>query len=261
MILRISHPMRGQLFYVDETGRMPTLRCEASLLASDNQAVKAPMQWTLHISDNIWPGACPSAKMGRQIMRLQGSSVGMGIWMPPFNTVCGGDATLTVSAQYEGEVYEASVSFRIRGKNPSPEAVLARMGGEHTPLTRLAQCLSALKQFDVQGMPFLGEHGEVGIMQLCDPAARWHQRWSWPHNVEAGQALLQQQQGLAKAYLDQHRIDGGYPNDEALSDAGVLMREMMQRFLGGAYWRWDEPNGQWRRNPPDDTLDKVLQHN
>jgi hypothetical protein len=196
--------------------------------------------------------------MGRQIMSLQGSSVGLGVWTPSFHTVCGGDATLAVSADYQGEAYQASISFRIRGKNPSPGAILERLGGEHALLSRLARFLSALKQFDVQGMPHVGQHGEVGIMQLCDPAARWPERWSWVHNVEAGKASLQRAQGIAKAYLDQHRIEGNYPNNQSLSDGGVLQREMMQRVLGGVYWQWDERKAQWQSNPPDDAVETLL---
>jgi hypothetical protein len=259
MILQINHPMPAQLFYIDAMGRMPMVRCEASLLDNRNQAVTTPMQWSLQITDNIWPGACPSAKLGRQVMSLQGSSVGMGIWTPPFHTVCGGDATLTVSADYQGRVYRASVRFRIRGKNPSPDAVLERLGGEYSSLSHLARFLSALHQFDIQGMPQLGEHGEVGIMQLCDPAARSAERWSWTHNVAAGKALLQRAQGIAKAYLDQHRVEGNYPNNQSLGDNGVLQRETMQRFLGGAYWQWDERKAQWQDNPPDDALEILLQ--
>ena len=259
MILHINHPKPGQLFYIDETGRMPKVRCEASLLDRANQAVKAPMQWSLQIVDNIWPGACPSAKLGRQVKSFGGASVGIGIWAPSFHTVCGGDATLTVAADYQGEAYQASVSFRIRGRNPSPDAVLERLGGANSPLSHLARFLSALKQFDLQGMPYLGKDGEVGIMQLCHPAARWPERWSWVHNVEAGKARLRRAQGVAKGYLDQHRIEGNYPNNQSLNDSSVLLREMMQRFLGGVYWQWDEGKAQWQCNPPDDALESLMQ--
>ncbi|WP_455211088.1 hypothetical protein [Kaarinaea lacus] len=258
MNLQIRYPMPGQLFYIDELGCMPALRCEASLRDSHNQILKAPMQWILQISENIWPGACPSAKMGKQVLNLQSTSVGMGIWIPSFNNVCGGDATLIVGAEYQGEVYQASVNFRIRGKNPSPDAVEERLGGIHAPSTQLARFLSALQQFDVQGMPYVGAHGEVGIMQLCDPAAQWTQRWNWMHNVEAGKARLQSLQGIAKSYLDQHRIEGHYPNNRLLTDGDVLLRETIQRFLGGTYWQWDKRQLQWCANPPDDTLEKLL---
>jgi len=261
MILQIRHPLPNQRIYIDETGFMPMMRCEAYLLDDNDQIIKAPMQWALKITENIWPAQCPSAKIGRQVLNLQGSSIGMGMWMPPFNVVCGGDAMLTVSAEYQGEVYQAVVNFTIRGRNPSPDAVVERLGGKQAPLTRLARHLSALKQFDVQGMPYLGEDGEVGIMQLCEPAAQWSQRWSWMHNVEAAKSKLQRLQGISKGYLDQHREQGHYPNNLSLSDAAVLLRETLQRFLGGTYWQWDEPNSLWRPDPPDDTLDTLLQRN
>ncbi|MCG6971149.1 MAG: hypothetical protein LJE85_15380 [Gammaproteobacteria bacterium] len=278
MKLQISNPTPGQVFYIDALGRMPELRFEACLLNSQNQPMHAPLQWTLQITENIWPGACASAKLGRQVVQLQGTSVGLGIWIPVFNAHCGGDAILTVTAQYQGEDYQASVHFKIRGKNPASDAVVEYIGGELAPLTWLARFVSGLNQFDIQGMPLSGKHGAVGIMQLCNPAAQPHQRWSWVHNVQAGMSLLQRQQGNAKAYLNQHRLDGDagrltaipttmqtahpnanqYPNSESLSDDQVLLREILQRFLGDAYWQWDENIGQWRPNPPDDSVAEVL---
>ena len=166
MRLHISSPLPGQLFYIDETGRMPALRFEAGLLDGNQQLLKTPLQWVLQIAENVWPGACPNAKIGRQVINLQGMSMGLGNWIPSFNAICGGDATLSVSADYLGEVYRATVNFRIRGKNPSPEAVLDRLGGENSAMARLGRYLSGLKQFDMQGMPYLGENGEVGIIRF-----------------------------------------------------------------------------------------------
>ena len=136
---------------------------------------------------------------------------------------------------------------------------MEQLGGAGAPASHLARFLSALQQFDVQGMPYLGEHGEVGIMQLCDPAANSLQRWSWVHNLQAGKAQWQRLQGIAKAYLDQRRLDGRYPNNQSLSDGEVLLREVLQRFLGGAYWQWNEQQSHWRANPPDDSVEKLLQ--
>lgn len=275
MIIRIDHPLPGQIFYIDALGHMPALRFEACLLDADNQPVKASMQWELQILENIWPGACTTAKVGRQTVRLQGNSMGLGIWAPALASHCGGDAQLTVSASYRGENHQAGVSFKIRGTNPPPDMVMESMGGELSPSSRLARFISALRQFDVQGMPLLGEHGAVGIMQLCNPAATPQQRWSWVHNVQAGMGMLQRQEGIAKAYLDQHRRDADtaeqttpstatananqYPNNKSLNDDQVMLREMLQRFLGGPYWQWDETNRHWRANPPDDIVEKILQ--
>jgi len=261
MILRINKPFTGQIFHMDQSGHMPALRCEAVLLDNDEQPVKAPMQWLLEIQDNIWPARCPSAKIGRQVVRLQGASMGMGMWAPAFSAACGGDARLTVSAQWEGQTYSANVPFGIRARNPAPDAALSQLGGETSPLAQLAYHLSALRQFDVQGLPLVGKDGAVGILQLCDPAANSQQRWSWVHNVQAGKALFQQLQGQSRAYLDRHRSGRGaiqYLNDQDLSDGEVLLREILQRFLGGVYWRWDEQAALLRANPPDDAVDTLL---
>jgi hypothetical protein len=97
--------------------------------------------------------------------------------------------------------------------------------------------------------------------------------------VQAAMGLLQRQEGIAKAYLDQHRCDADsagqsatstaspsaipntnqYPNSESLNDDQVMLREMLQRFLGAAYWQWDETSGQWQANAPDDKVEKILQ--
>lgn len=259
MLLQITKPIAGQTFYIDTFGRMPNLRCEASVLDDENQVVKVPINWELQIAENVWPAACPSAKVGRQVFRSQGMSVGTGTWAPALNTVAGGEATLIVNSEHNGKALQAMVSFRIRGTNPAPDVVLEKMGGELTPLSLLAQYLSGLKQFDHQGMPKLGKRGEVGVMQLCDPAAKAQHRWCWVRNVEAGKDLLQRMQGIAKAYLDQHRIDNGYPNDQSLQDASVLLREMLQRYFGANYWRWDDVAQQWCAISPDNTVDALLQ--
>jgi hypothetical protein len=34
---------------------------------------------------------------------------------------------------------------------------------------------------------------------------------------------------------------------------------MLQRFLGGTYWQWDETSRQWQANPPDNKVEKILQ--
>ena len=261
MILRINKPFAGQIFHIDQSGHMPVLRCEAVLLDDQEQPVKSSMQWLLEIHDNIWPARCPSAKIGRQVVRLQGASVGMGVWSPAFDAPCGGDARLTVSSQWEGQTYSANVPFGIRGRNPAPDAVLKQLGGETSPLAQLAYHVSALRQFDVQGLPLVGKDGAVGMLQLCDPAASSHQRWSWVHNVQAGKALFQRLEGQSRAYLDRHRSGHGiiqYLNDQDLSDGEVLLREILQRFLGGAYWRRDEQAGLWCADPPDDAVDTLL---
>lgn len=259
MRIEFKQPLSGQLFHIDETGRMPSIRCEACLLDADNQVVKTAMQWELKVVENILPAACASAKLGRQMVSLQGMSAGIGAWVPAWNTAVGGEALLSVRAEHAGQVYEASVNFRIRGRNPSPDAVVERLGGKNSPAAWLASYLSGLKQFDIQGMPNFAENGSVGIMRLCDPAAKQFQRWSWVQNADAGKALLQRAEGMAKAHLDQHRIDGTYRNQRQLNDPTVLLFETLQRYLGGGYWEWDEQHQHWQASPPDDRVERLIQ--
>ncbi len=258
MKLQITNPGSNQILHIDALGNMPVLRCEAQLLGDDQQNLNVPMTWSLQIIDNVWPARCESSRLGRVVLQVEGQSMGRGIWLPTVARVQGGDAVLTVTAQHQEEMFTATVNFSIRGCNPPVDAVLDHLGGEGPPAALLARHLSAFKQFDFQGMPLVGARGEVGMMRLCNPAASVEQRWSWRQNTNAGKYLLQNAEASAKTHLNQHCVNGRYPNDQQFSDVQVVLRETLQRYLGGAYWQWYESGQQWCSNPPDNEVENML---
>jgi len=38
----------------------------------------------------------------------------------------------------------------------------------------------------------------------------------------------------------------------------VVLREILQRYLGGAYWQWHESEQQWCSNPPDSEVENMF---
>ena len=110
------------------------------------------------------------------------------------------------------------------------------------------------------GMPLLGPGGDVGVMQLCSPAATCAQRWNWSANVDAGMALLRQKRAAAGRYLNSHQVGMNYPNSLGLSNAEVLQRETLQRYNGGRYWTWHSGRNRWEPNPPNNYVANLLAH-
>lgn len=136
--------------------------------------------------------------------------------------------------------------------------VILRLGGANSAGERIACQESRKRQFDATGMPLLGTGGDVGVMQLCNPAANCNQRWNWSANVDQGLALIRTKETEARTYLNGHRINGRYPNDLDLNDENVLLRETVQRYNGGTYWSWNTALNQWQAAPPNGYVDLVL---
>jgi hypothetical protein len=86
-------------------------------------------------------------------------------------------------------------------------------------------------------------------MQFCNPAATCSQRWDWTANVDGGVALLGAKRGAARRYLNRHRVDGHYPNDQGYNDARVLLLETIKRYNQGHYWEWNSTANQWEVDP------------
>ena len=165
---------------------------------------------------------------------------------------------ITVRATVGGNTLQASVNIRIRGTNPARALVTQRLGGAGTAADRIACHESGRRQFDTTGMPLRGRGGDVGVMQLCNPAASCAQRWNWTANVDAGVALMAEKSSPARSHLNKHQVQGHYPNNQNLDDAGVLLRETIQRFNGGAYWTWNPAQNRWEPAPPNGYVAAVL---
>ncbi len=255
----INSPARNTRINIDATPRMPSILCRAGITGvTPDPTPSTDFSWSAVITETVAHGGCASSRVGRCQLTLPAAAVRGGSWTPAFPSIQGGEVVITVSATVGGARLTATVNVQIRGTNPAPAAITARLGGAGTAADRIACNESHRRQFDGTGMPLLGTGGDVGIMQLCNPAATCGERWDWTANVAAGLALLAQKQTAATHHLNHHRVGVHYPNDAGLIDADVVLRETIQRYNGGAYWQWDQTHSQWHASPPNHYVAHVL---
>lgn len=259
MPLTIVQPAPNTRFNIDATPRMPTITCQARITGlQPDPTPNTLFNWSIQITEAVRASSCPSSRVGNCRLVTEQQNVRGGIWTPTFNTIQGGDAIISVTVIQGNTRLSASVNVQIRGTNPTATTITQRVGGPGTAGDQIACRESGRRQFDGTGMPLLGPGGDVGVMQLCSPAATCLQRWDWTANVAAGLALLGNKEAAARRHLNQHTLNGHYPNNQGLDDAGVLLRETLQRYNGGAYWRWNATTHQWESAPPNQYVAHVL---
>jgi len=259
MPLNINQPAANALFSIDATPRMPTISCQARITGiQPDPTENTPFDWSIQITETVRASSCQSSLVGTCTLTVGQQSVVGGRWAPTFNSINGGDAVITVRARVQDAVLQSTVNVRIRGTNPAAARITAALGGAGTAADRIGCHESGRRQFDGTGMPLLGPGGDVGVMQLCNPAASCTQRWDWTANVAAGAALIAQKETAARRHLNQHIVQSHYLNNQNFGDADVLLRETIQRYNGGAFWVWDVQHGHWRAAPPNNYVVGVL---
>ncbi|WKX69577.1 hypothetical protein [Streptomyces sp. XD-27] len=259
-VLLIEQPKPFEVFSIDTTPAMPSIQCRARIGGvKPDPTPTVPFNWRIEIIEPPSAGTCPSAGVkcaaGDQAFGVVG-----GAWTPSLTTFQGGDVRIKATATMSGNVLEAEVRVLILGKNPAPRDVYAMCGGRNTDMGRILCHESGLRQFGDNGYPKLGRGGDVGISQLCLPAASCEQRWNWRANVMEGIRIFGLHKAAARAYLDGHKADGKWPNERGMTDEQVLQREAMQRYNGKSYWIWDEIAGLWKVVDKQKYPDVVLAH-
>jgi len=259
MPLSIVQPLPNTSFAINATPAMPVIACIARITGvNPDPTPNTIFTWSIAITEAVVAKSCSSSKVGNCTLSVQNAIRG-GAWTPAFNTIQGGDALITVTAVQGTTTLRASVRIKIVGTNPSTSAITQRLGGSGSIGDRIACKESNRMQFSrTTGMPLEGAGGDVGVMQLCNPSAVCLQRWSWTANVDAGIALLGIKRNDAINYLNVNKLNGRYPNSLGLNDNEVLLRETIQRYNGGAYWRWNNTTRQWVPNPPNNYVADVL---
>jgi hypothetical protein len=141
----------------------------------------------------------------------------------------------------------------VRGINPAKGDVKARLASIELQVTAYRE--SRFRQFDGSELPLFGPPNGFGVMQLDNPPATARQIWDWKGNVDAGMALFATKANDARTYPA--RVRQQYP-DATDFTAAQLRLETYQRYNGGAYWKWDDVNKVWIRNPPNSYADESL---
>ncbi|MCK9905081.1 hypothetical protein MXD63_34340 [Frankia sp. Cpl3] len=255
--LVIDQPTAGSTLLIDATPAMPVINCRARISGvNPDPTALTDFSWDIVISETPRQGSCLSAQVVCSNQET-GNSTG-GSWTPALGFIQGGEARIKVSVTVNGRRLAAEVSVHVRGTNPTPATITAACGGPGSDADQVACHESSRRQFWTDGLPLRGSGGDVGIMQLCNPAATCEQRWNWSANVTRGVALLQTKRAEATVYLNRHAPGGNYPNDGHLTDAEVLQRETLQRYNGGRYWQWDSSGNVWRAQPPNTYVSDVL---
>jgi hypothetical protein len=254
----IDAPARGSTFRIDATPAMPAIACRARItgVASDLTPT-TKFTWRLTIREKSVAGTCASAGV-LCISSEDALDIIGGAWTPSLSTIQGGDLTITVRANVAGTTATATTTGMVLGTNPTIAAVTAACGGAGTDADLVACHESGRQQFNPNGMPTRGPGGDVGIMQLCNPAATCQQRWDWKANVAAGVALLNSKRASARARLRSHTPSGPFLNDQGMADADVLKRETLQQYNGGNFWQWDPATNRWKSQPPNGYVAQVL---
>jgi len=260
--LVIDQPKANSRFNIDATPTMPMIACRSRI---DGNVTPDPtphtnFNWQITITEIVAPDTCASSRIGNCTLNVHRNNVAGGSWTPAFPRVQGGDAVITASANVRGRLLRSLVNVSIRGTNPGAANITAQCGGAGTDADRVACHESGRRQFNAGGNPLLGPGGDVGVMQLCNPAASCLQRWNWRENINAGVTLLGGKQNAATRYLNTHMIGGNYPNSLGLNNAAVLQRETLQRYNGGRYWAWVAVRNQWEPNPPNNYVANLLAH-
>lgn len=259
MPLVIARPTANTRFDIDSTPRMPAIQCEARITGVQPDPTAASrFDWSIEITEAVAASTCASARVGSCRLTVSERNVVGGRWTPRFTALQGGDAVITATVQHGGATLRAQVTVQVRGRNPPAQLITNRLGGRGIAGDRIACHESGRRQFANDGLPLRGPGGDVGVTQLCNPAATCEQRWSWAANVDAGAALLRDKEAATRRHLNQHQVNGRYPNDQGLGDAEVLLRETIQRYNGGSYWRWNAAVNRWEAGPPNDYVARVL---
>jgi hypothetical protein len=171
------------------------------------------------------------------------------IFVGSFNIAGQGECVLCTQACVDGNCDQLILHTHITGTNPSRAQVSAALGND--VLRAIGWRESNWRQFGVGGKPLVNHNSngtaDWGLMQINQ--ATDDQRWSWKANVSRGAAILAEKRVQAEAYLNRHPPF----TPEMLED------EMIQRYNGGAYHRFNPQTNAWEPAPPNGYVAAIRQ--
>jgi hypothetical protein len=242
----IVSPKKGDIFYIDSTPKMPTIKCRAQITGiSPDPTSITNFFWKANLSYE-WH------RVDKKITEIAGSqsfpftqNVIGGTWKPDFgNTIMGGILQIAVVVTINGKKYEDNVSVEIRGENPDKAALKAEL--RELKYQVLTYKESTWRQFYTtgvdKGLPIFGPPCGYGLMQL-DPPPSYREIWDWRANVRGGiehfNADYKAATGLA-AYVKNY-YKGKEPVTN-LSEEQILRQAYYSYNAGRAYRTKDKNN-------------------
>lgn len=188
------------------------------------------------------------------------------IYTPTFTNFRGGTMTVTATLKRSGlSCSSNNTATTVKGLNPDLNTILNTITD---PLLKKAVCVESKGHqfYDSSGMPVLNceENNPnkknipdlmgVGLMQLTNPRASDEAFWSWKQNVAEAIIIINQKRQDAADYVA--GIQKRFPTAPDLTD-DQMVREVIQRYNGGHYYRWDPGSNSWIVSiPPMRTVDR-----
>ncbi len=163
-----------------------------------------------------------------------------------FNIEGNGDAIVTTSYGLE----EIAISLKLFGTNPSRQLIAATLPNDI--MKAICWQESRWKQFS-NGKPLEGKNGggrpsDWGMMQINGATNR--ERWHWRENINRAIEIYNEKVRHAKRYLDKH-----IPYTPEM-----LQKESIQRYNGGAYYKWDSGKEKWIAAPKNKYVEFIERH-
>lgn len=263
---------------------MPLIRCQARLFGfTQDPTPFTKFSWEAHVeylhylyvgensgnytySAETQKGTYVGAGNGNCIQRcdesdpIMGSSVGNGFWIPSFrNMIMGGVLKIKVKTTVLFNEYSDEITVRIRGENPSRQAIRDRLDKRIYQVICYKESSPKWHQFyaaddSIEGLPVCAFDCGYGLMQITKPNPTVPQIWDWRKNVDRGKEIFDEKYVAAKRYIDT-LISNMRTTDK---DEAKKMkksfpkygyeREACCRYRGGHYYCWDAVNDTWIRD-------------
>lgn len=230
-------PEAGEVFYIDEDANFPKIDFEVETESAQD------LEWSYMLS---WPAAVCGLREGKKRGKvLKTFSEGKSFrqdsarWtFDPGGQCVGG--RLTVKVKIGTDLFTRSI--QILGKNPGRDRILEHLSIlDAKGLDELFEKESGFKNFlDSDGQPIVSFDGGYGLAQMTMPAPSYVQVWNWKENVKAAIELFKEKHTEAKRYLSA----GGKAFTEE-----QLQLEILSRWNGGKYHKWDAKKKMWIRDP------------
>lgn len=290
--VQITLPSDGETFWITNqtvSGEvvpvMPSIKCQAILFGfTQNLTLFTKFSWEAHVeylhylyvgenngdytySAETQTGTKVGAGNGNCIQicdesdTIMGKSVGTGFWIPSFRSmIMGGVLKIKVKATVLFNEYSDEITVRIRGENPSRQAIRDRLDKPIYQVICYKESSPKWHQFyaagdSIRGLPVCAFDCGYGLMQITYPNPTVPQIWDWRENIDRGKEMFDYKYDVAKTYIDTLISDMKTTDKEEAKKMKKSFpkygyeREACCRYRGGHYYCWDAVNDTWIRDP------------
>jgi len=261
--LQVLRPTDSDTFWIDESPAMEPVEAQAKITGvTPDPTTTTLFRWDIQIH---YQGPAPDNRIV-DLPALPGYPTNLlgGAFTPDFQgQLRGGDATVLVTADVLGAHLSDTQQFKIRGRNPSPQAVIGYLNshfpGTVLPADKIAcwESEHTLGQFNSQNLPRFGKPNGYGIMQVDNPRASDNAVWNWRTNLDEGLSILAEKWNIAQGWPAS--VKQTYPTATDYVTLGLVddvtglpyvVLDAIKQYNGFHYWSWDDTQKRWLRTEP-----------